>query len=83
MNQDSFRLRVGYIDFGFRFLGFGCTDFSFRLLGFEYMGFDFRFLGIGCNILGLWIDRVSTSNFWLGFSFGLLLNGFLFRTFVR
>ncbi|CAB4408580.1 unnamed protein product [Rhizophagus irregularis] len=50
---------------------------SFRL---SVLGF---WIGIGCDILGLWIDRVSTSNFWLGFSFGLLLNGFLFRTFVR
>ncbi|UZO09983.1 uncharacterized protein OCT59_001583 [Rhizophagus irregularis] len=35
MNQDSFRLRVRYIDFGFQFMGFGCTEFGFRFLGLD------------------------------------------------
>ncbi|CAB4405328.1 unnamed protein product [Rhizophagus irregularis] len=68
MNQDSFQLRVGYIDFGFRFLGFGCTDFSFRLLGFEYM----------VSTFGSWVlDRYRS-----GFHFEFLV-GFLFRTSIE
>ncbi|CAB4406467.1 unnamed protein product [Rhizophagus irregularis] len=101
MNQDSFWLRVGYINFGFRIrlsvLGFGYMDFGswildiwvrlsvlglwiygFRLsvIGLWIYGFRLSVLGfwigIGCDILGLWIDRVSTSNFW-----------FLFRTSIE
>ncbi|CAB4487291.1 unnamed protein product [Rhizophagus irregularis] len=72
---DFWFLGFGYMDFDF-WLDFGYMGFSFQLLGFEYMGFDFCFHFI-LNKSGF------TLNFSLGFSFGLLLNGFLFRTFVR
>ncbi|CAB4444659.1 unnamed protein product [Rhizophagus irregularis] len=55
--KDLFRLRIGYIGFGFQFFkrwiyGFGLwflgIGYGFRLsvLGFGYMDFGFRFLGL-------------------------------------
>ncbi|PKC54780.1 hypothetical protein RhiirA1_476677 [Rhizophagus irregularis] len=46
-----FRLRVGYIDFGFRFMGFGCTEFGFQFLG----------LDIWNSALGSWALDVQNS----------------------
>ncbi|CAB4433602.1 unnamed protein product [Rhizophagus irregularis] len=117
MNQDSFRLRVGYIEFGFRFLGldiwnsafgswvwiygymdffrflgvgyigfdfwflgFEYKDFGFRLLGVGYMGFVFRLLGVGYTGFDFQFSGFRYVGFDFRFSFGLLLNGFLFRT---
>ncbi|PKY31882.1 hypothetical protein RhiirB3_531811 [Rhizophagus irregularis] len=64
----SFRLGVGYMDFGFRFLGFGHMD--------EFRSFDFWFLDLR------WISAVISPwtlgfhfGFLVRFSFGLLLNG--------
>ncbi|CAB4445833.1 unnamed protein product [Rhizophagus irregularis] len=95
--MDFFRfLGVGYIGFDFWFLGFEYKDFGFRLLGVGYMGFVFRLLGVGYTgfdfqfsgfryvvstfgwVLDIWVS--FHFGFLVGFSFGLLLNGFLFCT---
>ncbi|UZO27898.1 uncharacterized protein OCT59_021451 [Rhizophagus irregularis] len=46
-----FRLCVEYIDFGFRFMGFGCTEFGFQFLG----------LDIWNSALGSWALDVRNS----------------------
>ncbi|CAB4407985.1 unnamed protein product [Rhizophagus irregularis] len=79
--MDFFRfLGVGYIGFDFWFLGFEYKDFGFRLLGVGYMGFVFRLLGVGYTGFDFQFSGFRYVGFDFRFSFGLLLNGFLFRT---
>ncbi|CAB5188602.1 unnamed protein product [Rhizophagus irregularis] len=78
-------------------LGSWIYRFRFSFLGLWIYGFRFSFLGLWIygfrlTVIGLWIDFhfeliLNRSGFHfeflVRFSFGLLLNGFLFRTFVR
>ncbi|CAB4402658.1 unnamed protein product [Rhizophagus irregularis] len=84
--------------YGFRLSVIGRWIYGFRLSVLELWIYGLRlsvigiWIGIGCDILGLWIGFhfeliLNRSGFHfeflVGFSFGLLLNGFLFRTFIR
>ncbi|CAB4431617.1 unnamed protein product [Rhizophagus irregularis] len=80
---DFWFLGFEYKDFGFRLLGVGYMGFVFRLLGVGYTGFDFQFSGFRYVSTFGWVLDIWVSfhfGFLVGFSFGLLLNGFLFRT---
>ncbi|CAB4416634.1 unnamed protein product [Rhizophagus irregularis] len=74
--SDRFQLPVlGRWIYIFRLSVLGRWIYGFRL---SVLGL---WIGIGCDILGLWIDRASTSDFWFPlrfllnkwFSFGLYL----------
>ncbi|CAB4402522.1 unnamed protein product [Rhizophagus irregularis] len=60
MNQDSFRLRVGYIEFGFRFLGLDIWNSAFGSWVWIY-GFRLSVSTFGSWALNI---RISAFDYW-------------------